>query len=308
VFDLVTVGHLTVDSILLPEKQTPFVVLGGPAAYVSFAAKRLNARASIVSRVGSDFPEAYRWWLEQEGVDTSGLIKDEAARTTRFELKYSNPQLDRVMLLKCKATPIIPEDLHESMKADVIHLGPVAGEISYELAERARSHADVLSLDPQGLLRSFDEAGNVVIEPLADKRILSLVDIYKSTAEEIKAVAGKSDIDVAMEAVHKLGAKIVIVTMGDEGSTMSVADSTYKIPACAPEKMVDPTGAGDAFMGGFLSEYVYGENYLRCACVGSALASLVMEGVGPTNFGDKAEIYRRARQLYEKEIKERSPL
>lgn len=107
-----------------------------------------------------------------------------------------------------------------------------------------------------------------------------------------------------MDAIRKFGARIVIVTLGSDGAVVSAGNTTYRIPACKPEKIVDVTGAGDAFVGGFLAEYVYGENYLRCACVGSASASLVVEGIGPTFFGDKAEIYRRARQLYEKEIKE----
>ena len=303
-FDVVTAGHFTIDSIFLPDKQAPFVVLGGSAAYVSFAAKRLDARVSVISKVGGDFPEAYRWWLEQEGIDISGITKDEAAQTTRFELKYANPQLERVLLLKSKAPPITVDDLPKSLKADAIHLAPVAGEITYELAEQAKGHADMLSLDPQGLLRSFDETGNVTLKPLTDKRILNLVDIYKSSQSEIEAVTGLSDVASATEVIHKLGAKIVIVTLGSEGSMVSVGDATYRVPAYKSEKVVDPTGAGDAFMGGFLAEYVYGENYLRCACVGSALASLVVEGIGPTNFGDKTEIYRRARLLYEKEIKE----
>jgi sugar/nucleoside kinase (ribokinase family) len=304
VFDIVTVGHLAIDSILLPERQTPFVVLGGAAAYVSLAAKRLDTRVSVISKVGGDFPEAYLWWLQQESIDLSGLVKEKTALTTRFELKYSDLQTERTLLLKSKAPPLTVDDLPTSLRADAIHLAPLAGEISYDVAERLKSHADVLSLDPQGLVRSFDETGNVTLKPLVDKRILGLVDILKSSRSEIEAATGLSDVASAMEAVHKLGVKIVVVTLGGEGAVVSVDGATYRIPAYQSEKVVDPTGAGDAFMGGFLAEYVYGENYLRCGCVGSALASLVVEGIGPTNFGDKTEIYRRARLLYEKEIKE----
>jgi sugar/nucleoside kinase (ribokinase family) len=57
-------------------------------------------------------------------------------------------------------------------------------------------------------------------------------------------------------------------------------------------------------VGGFLAEYVNGENILRCGCVGAAAASFVVEGVGPTVFGDKPQVYERARELYEKEIKQ----
>jgi sugar/nucleoside kinase (ribokinase family) len=87
VFDIVSVGHFCIDSIFLPERQTPFVVLGGAATYVSIAAARLEARVAAISKVGKDFPEAYRWWLEQEGVNLHGLKKTGDDETTRFELK-----------------------------------------------------------------------------------------------------------------------------------------------------------------------------------------------------------------------------
>ena len=67
---------------------------------------------------------------------------------------------------------------------------------------------------------------------------------------------------------------------------------------------VDPTGAGDVFIGAFLTEYISQKDSLWCACVGSAAASLVVEGVGPTFFGEKEEVYRRASLIYEKEIKQ----
>lgn len=303
-FDVVPVGHFAIDSILLPDRHTPFVVLGGAAAYVSLAARRLGTRVSVISKVGADFPEAYKWWLGQEGIDLSGILKDEKAQTTRFELKYSNPPSDRVLTLKNKAPPITVDDLPKTLKADAIHIAPIAGEITYEVAEKLRGFAEVLSLDPQGLLRNFDEAGNVSLGSMTDKRILGIIDIYKSSLSEIEVVTGQIEPDSAIEAIHKLGAKIVVVTLGEDGAVISTGDTTYYVPAYKPEKVVDPTGAGDAFIGGFLAEYVYGENYLRCACVGSAVASLVVEGIGPTSFGDKAEIYRRGRLLYEKEIKE----
>jgi sugar/nucleoside kinase (ribokinase family) len=303
VFDIVSVGHFSIDSIFLPSRNTPFVVLGGSVAYVSFAARRLDARVSVVSKVGSDFPAAYLWWLRQESVDLSGVSRAENAQTTRFELKYSNDLSDRALRLKNRAPPITVADLPNSLKAKAIHIGPIAGEITYEIAEKLRSCTDVLSLDPQGLVRNFDENGSVTLGSLIDKRILGLVDIYKSSLKEIQAVTGLSDIDLAIKAVHEHGVKIVIVTLEANGAAVSVEDTIHKVPAYKPEKIIDPTGAGDAFIGSFLAEYVNGEDCSWCSYVGSAAASLVVEGIGPTFFGDKEEIYRRARLLYEKEIK-----
>jgi hypothetical protein len=57
-------------------------------------------------------------------------------------------------------------------------------------------------------------------------------------------------------------------------------------------------------MGGFLTEYNREKDFFWCACVGSAAASLVIEGIGPTFFGEKEEIYQRAWSLYEKGIKQ----
>jgi sugar/nucleoside kinase (ribokinase family) len=303
VFDIVSVGHFAVDSIFLPDRNMPFNVLGGSAAYVSFAARRLDANVSVVSKVGGDFPDAYLWWLEQEGIDLSGVVKIESVQTTRFELKYNNKLLNRRLRLKSKAPPITVDDLPKSLKAKTIHIAPIAGEITYKVAKKLRSCAQWLSVDPQGLVRNFNERGNVTRCSLTDKRTLELVDIYKSSSDEIKAVTGMSTQKSAMRAVHDYGVETVIVTLGMKGVVFSVEETVYKIPAYKSEKVVDSTGAGDVFIGGFLAEYIRGENLLWCACVGSAAASLVVEAVGPTFFGDKAEIYRRARVLCEKEFK-----
>ena len=303
-FDIVTVGHICMDSIYLPSRQTPAVVLGGSAAYVSLAASRLESRVAVVSKVGNDFPEAYRWWLEQERINLSGLCKLSEAQTTRFELKYNDDLSDRTLWLKARAPPITVEDLPNPLKASAVHLAPITGEIGYEVAEHLRKCADILSLDPQGLVRDFDENGNVSHSTLTDTRILSLIDIYKSSQRELEAVTGSSELHPAIEAVHNHGVKIVIITLGARGAVLSVEDEIHDIPTCTPAKVVDPTGAGDAFIGGFLSEYVEGANIPRCACVGSAVASFVVEGVGPVSFGDKTQVYERAREVYEKEIKQ----
>lgn len=303
-FDVISVGHFAIDSIFLSGRRMPFVVLGGSIAYFSFAARRLDATVSVVSKVGDDFPGAYVWWLEQEGIDLSGMVKVENAETTRFELKYSNNLSNRKLRLKNQAPPITVNDLPKSLKAKAIHIAPVAGEVSYKVVKKLKNCADLLSLDPQGLVRKFDEKGNVTLGSLKNKRMLELVDIYKSSLNEIKAATGRSRLDSAIKAVHDYGVETVIVTLGMKGAVLSVGETSYNIPAYKSKKIVDPTGAGDVFVGGFLVEYIRGENSLWCACVGSAAASLVVEAAGPTFFGDKAEIHRRAHVLYEKEIKQ----
>ncbi|MEM3874896.1 MAG: PfkB family carbohydrate kinase [Candidatus Bathyarchaeia archaeon] len=302
-FDIVAAGHFSIDLISLPNRQLPYTILGGSVAYVSLSAKRLGANVSIISKVGGDFPQAYLWWLSQEGIDISKVAKIIQEKTTRFELNYSNDMSNRTMRLAGKALPIQVEDLPNSLQTKAVHLAPIANEISYEVAEKLTKVAEVVSLDPQGLIRVFDENGFVASEPLKDRRILELIDVYKSSREEIEAVTGVADLHLAIKAVHDLGVEIVIVTMGMKGAVLSMGGAAYEIPVYTPNKLVDPTGAGDAFIGGFLAEYVRGKEALWCACVGSAVASTVVEGVGPTFLGEKDEIYRRASMLYEKGIK-----
>jgi len=302
--DVTVVGHFAIDSILLPSRSSPFVVLGGSVTYTSFVAKRLDGNVSVISKVGGDFPEAYMWWLRQEGIDLSGVIKLENERTTRFELEYSKDLSSRTLKLKSKASPITLGDLPNSLRAKAVHVAPIAGEISYEVVEHLKGCAEVLSFDPQGLLRSFDNAGNVTCCSPVDKRLLSLINVYKSSLDELNALTGHSDMGSAIKAIHDFGVETVLVTLGMKGAVLSVEETLYNIPPCNSVVVVDPTGAGDVFMGGFLTEYVRQKDSLWCACVGSAAASLVVEGIGPTFFGEKEEIYQRARSIYEKEIKQ----
>jgi sugar/nucleoside kinase (ribokinase family) len=301
--DIVVVGHLSIDSIILPNKQTPYTILGGSSAYVSLSARRLGANVHVVSKVGGDFPKAYLWWLSQEGIDTTNIHVVENEKTTKFELKYSKDFSTRILKLISRAPSINIKDIPSSLKAKVVHLAPIANEIQYETAEELRKRAVILSIDPQGLVRTFNEEGIVAHEILKDKHILELADIYKSSKEEIEAVTGTMDLHAAIKALHNFGVETVIVTFGKKGAILSVDGTTYEIPAYWSTKIVDPTGAGDAFMGGFLAEYTRDKEVLWCACVGSAIASTVVEGVGPTFIGDVDEIHRRAELIYEKGIK-----
>jgi sugar/nucleoside kinase (ribokinase family) len=302
-FDVAVVGHFAIDTIRLPSRSAPFVVLGGSVTYVSFVTKRLDGSVSIISKVGGDFPEAYMWLLREEGIDVSGVVKLKKSGTTRFDLEYSKDLSNRKLKLESKAAPIKLSNLPKHLQAKAVHVAPIAGEVSYEVAKKLKGCAEVLSLDPQGLLRRFGKTGKVTSRTSVDKRLFSLINVYKSSLEEITALTGHSDINAAINAIHDFGVKTVIVTLGAKGAVLSVEKTVYNIPPFSSRVLVDPTGAGDAFIGGFLTEYIRQKDALWCACVGSAAASLVIEGIGPTFFGEKEEIYQRARSLYEKEIK-----
>ena len=299
-FDLITVGHFAIDSILSPKIGVPSHTLGGPPTYVSLAARKLNAKVSVISKVGEDFSEDYIEWLNAKSIDLSGLKHIKNALTTRFVLRYENEE--RQLRLQSRAPPITPEDVSSSLKARAIHVAPIANELSADVVDKLRTSAETLSLDPQGFVRRFDENGNVFLKRWKDPHILEQSDLYKSSLNEIRMVTGLTDLRLAMERIRDYGAKIVIVTKGIGGSTLLYEKKFYEIPACKPRVIRDLTGAGDAFIGAFLAEYIRGTDPVRCMCVGSAAASFVVETIGPSVFGEKKDIYQKASEIYEKEF------
>ncbi len=297
-FDIAVVGHFSMDYLKLPTNLKPYAVLGGAVAYVSLITRQLGATAAVISKVGADFPEDYSRRLRKEGVDLSGVTKAPDEVTTSFELTYNRDLSSRTLRLKNKGSQITLEDL-PSLRAKAIHIAPIAAEISFDVVECLKSRSGCLSVDPQGMTRRFDQKGNVTCCSQMDKRILPLINIYKSSFDEVVLLTGQTDLKKATKAIHDFGPETVIITLGSQGAILSTKGEIYNVPAYKSEHVVDPTGAGDAFIGAFLTEYIRQKEPLWCACAGSAAASLVVESIGAEFFGQKKEIYRRARTVYE---------
>ena len=300
-FDLVTVGHFSIDTITATHTTSPKRMLGGPPTYVSLAAARLGTSVSVVSKVGEGFPNRYVKWLKAQGVDLSGLQRVKGASNTQFVLDYTD--FKRRLRLKSRAPNISLEDIPTSMRARAIHVAPIVNEINQDVFDELRGRTTLLLLDPQGFVRSFDKQGSVRLKPWEGQQALEHIDAYKSSTEEIEMTTGLKNPRSAMKRIHDLGVKVVLVTKGVKGSVLLSENVFYDVPACRSRVVFDPTGAGDAYSGAFLAEYLRGKEPLWCACVGAAAASFVVEGLGPTVFGERRETYARASEIYEKGIK-----
>ncbi len=298
-FDIVTVGHFAIDTISSPKMAQAITDLGGPPTYVSVAAARLGAKVSVISKVGSDFPKEYRNWLQHNNVDLEGLEQVESRGTTRFSLEYQ-ATWKRKLQLRARAPPITASNVPSSLEAEIVHLAPVAGELSIEAVQKLRKSAPLLSLDPQGFVRSFTKCGNVRHKSWADPSILELSDVYKSSLDEVRMVTKTASLRQAARKIRDYGVKIIIVTQAMQGSVLLFDEVLQKVPACRPRELVDPTGAGDPYIGAFLAEYTKNKDPVWCACVGSAMASFVVEKIGPYGFGSRKRAYARAREIYEK--------
>ena len=131
-----------------------------------------------------------------------------------------------------------------------------------------------------------------------DFRLLELFDIYKSSLEELQLLTKTKTLRLGMKKIQDIGPKIVLVTKGNNGSTLLFEEHFYDIPIFVPRKIVDPTGAGDTFIGAFLAEYIEKKDPLWCALVGAAASSFIVETIGPRIFGEKKEIYERTKKLF----------
>ncbi len=294
-FDMAVIGHFTIDQIIVRDIR-PKTMLGGSSTYVSLAAKRMGAKVAVVSKVGNDFPDEYLVWLSRNGINLAALSRVDKP-TTRFILKYENEA--RTLQLKSRCAPILPSDIPSSLKSKCIHIGSVAGEISDDTVHAVAEKASLISLDPQGFIRRFDREGYAENKARLSREMLKHINVLKSSEEELKAAMGIDDAWKAAETAAQYGPDIVIMTKGARGALMLCESVHYEVPACKPNLFVDPTGAGDAFIGAFMAEYVQGEDPLLCAAIGSAASSFIVEGIGPSSFGSRDEVLIRARQAFE---------
>jgi sugar/nucleoside kinase (ribokinase family) len=295
-FDLVVVGHFTIDQITIDETRFD-CILGGPPTYSSLAARKLGANVSVVSKVGDDFPRLFIDFLKNSGIDLDGLGVVKSCQTTNFVLDYKGAK--RVVKLVKRCEPIYPEDVPNSIKSKAVHLGPVAGELPAETISRLSEITELISLDPQGFVRSFNEEGIATLAtPL--KIMFEKVKIFKSSEQELKATTGTNDLIKSVARIRNAGPEIVIVTKGVHGISLFLDGMQYEIPSFKPPKIVDYTGAGDVFIGAFMAQYLKEDHPIWCAAIGSAAASFVIEGLGPSRFGESSEILERADVIYNK--------
>lgn len=298
-FDIATVGHFSIDLIILPKGTIQEPALGGAPTYSSLAAIELGAIVTVVSKVGEDFPLKYVKWLKTQGVDLSGLKRVMGSQTTNYLINQSEDG-NRHLKLNRRSPPIEIDDIPRSFETRAVHIAPIVNEVVVEVFQRFRNLSELVSIDAQGFLRYFNSDGTVYLGEMLYPEVLRDADILKASQDEIEAMTGESLIQRAIEKIHRKRVRTVLVTKGADGAVLSIDNKKYQIPAQKPNQILDKTGAGDSFMGGYLAEIIKGEDPIWCACVGSATASCVIEQIGPLKLGSKKKVYERAEQIYTK--------
>ncbi len=215
------------------------VRLGGGVSYGSAFAAGLGLAAKVVSRVGADLTEELLRPLMEAGVDLSG-VRRTCERTTRFVIRLRGSSEVSGLAHRCDS--ISPSDL-EGVKAGVIHLAPVAREVSREVAEVAIDSGSLVLLDLQGVVRTFDDGLGFDGRLAGEFEGLDLV--VHANLEEARAITGE---DNPMNAAERLSSMFWTssVTLGREGAVISSPEGF--VMAKAPEvESLDDVGAGDVF-------------------------------------------------------------
>jgi sugar/nucleoside kinase (ribokinase family) len=286
-------GNLTLDE--LDRNGVRIVRPGGSALFSSLSGVCLGAKVSIVSNVGKDYPRRVLAEIKRKGINITG-VKGFESNTTRFRISYSRNS--RSLEVIHPGERLVPN--RSSAILDAIHLGAVFGEIGLDMLTHARQRCKFLSVDVQGLLRAVDARGRVRLVRRNIDRFLSECDLLKATEQEARVLApGKTLLSSAKLLLRK-GADYAIITRGERGALLVGKDgSAVQMPSIPKGRVVDPTGAGDIFIGSWVTTFQSVGDARWGGAVGAAFASLSVRGIGLSKFRfSKSELFRRASWAY----------
>jgi sugar/nucleoside kinase (ribokinase family) len=203
------------------------------------------------------------------------VLSFKSNHTTTFKNIYSDNIDTREQIVEAIAEPFEAYNLSD-IYAKIFHLGPLTKyDIPADVIEYIASKTMRVSLDVQGLLREVED-GHVKLSSYPEKKkILRYVDILKADATEIKLLAGIDDIEIAAKRLSKdYDISEIIVTLGSKGSLIYFEGNYHYIPAFLPDKIVDPTGCGDTYIAGYISQRLVNSDVVYAGMFASVVAGL----------------------------------
>lgn len=232
---------------------------GGAPANVAATITKLGGTAAFAGKVGADpFGDFLEKELLDAAVDTSMLVKDDTKSTTlAFVSLQANGERDFVFNRGAdqdfQASDLDWDQLEE---AKVVHFGSATALLSdpfqstyFKAMKIAKEKGLFISFDPNFRGNLWKDRMNDFIQ--LSKKSMTFADFVKVSEEEMELITGEVNRTNAVQTLHDLGAKIVAVTLGREGTLISDGQKSTIVPSIAIES-VDSTGAGDAFVGATL--------------------------------------------------------
>jgi sugar/nucleoside kinase (ribokinase family) len=272
--DLVAIGHTVIDRIIHIDGREE-VLPGGSAPAVATSAVQLGLETGIVSAVGRDFPRNWIADLQYYGVDTTGLATLDG-ESTRIDIHYdAGGDASRIDLregVSARLGPaLIPPSYHGAFFA---HVCPMPPDIQSAFISAMEGKASLVTLDLNQTYGHLYAKKGLSLFPRLDA-----VDLTFPNEFEARALVGKDDLESCARVLHERGIGCVVITLGSRGCLVYDGESTLRVPSL-DLPIVDPTGCGDAFIGGFLARYAATAEPLASAVAGTALASFAVESPG----------------------------
>ena len=275
---LVTVGTVAFDNI-----ETPFgradKVVGGAATYISLAASFFLDKSGLVSVVGDDFPTSVMDDLRARGVDLEGLEVLKGKESFFWAGRYhydmnTRDTLETRLNVLLELDPKLPEAYRQ---APYVMLGNLDPGVQEKVLDQMAERPALVVMDTMNFW--MDSA----LEKL--KQVIARVDILTINDAEARQLSGEHSLVKAAEKILAMGPKYLVVKKGEHGALLFGAGRVFFAPALPLEDVVDPTGAGDTFAGGFIGYLARSkdhsfDNLKRAIIVGSALASFTCEKFG----------------------------
>jgi fructokinase len=223
----------------------------------------------------------YESKLSERGIKTVIKMKDESL--TGSSIILTTEDAERTMctyLGVCRDLSVNDIDINLLSQSSILHLTGYEWDTpkQKEAVEFALTNAKKL-----GLVISFDIADPFCIERnIRDfKKIIgNYVDILFGNHEEAKILSGESDPIEAGKKIKKMGPQIVFVKVGSKGSYLFYEEKIEKIDIYSPEKVLDSTGCGDIFAGGFLYGYTKGYDPVKSGKIASYMAAQIISVPG----------------------------
>lgn len=240
--ELVIVGSLALDTIATPFERREDL-LGGSVSYACAAASFFT-RPGMVAIAGSDFPDAGRKLYEALGIDLQGLHEVEG-KTFRWSGEYDDDMINRTTL----ATELnVFADFHPELpdayrSARYVLLGNISPDLQLHVLDQIEAPEFVLA-------DTMDLWINTARDDLLN--VISRVDMLTLNDSEARLLTGVYNLRDCAAQIREWGPDFVVIKKGEHGAMLSSNSGLFLIPAYPVERVVDPTGAGDTFAGGFL--------------------------------------------------------
>ena len=288
------VGSTALDSIKTPTAENPRL-LGGSASHAAVAASFFSP-VRLVGVVGDDFPKKYIQLYRKHGIDLEGL-QIKPGRTFHWSGEYEvNMNNRRTLLTELGVFETFSPELPKAYQAaEFVLLANIAPALQHHVLDQMRRPKFVVA-------DTMDLWLNIALVDLVS--LIKRIDGFVLNDSEAQQLTQEDNVFAALKKLHKMGPKYVIIKKGSHGSILSGPKGYFICPAYPLPKVVDPTGAGDSFVGGMMGYLATGKgsidaNIRRAMIHGSVVASFCCEGFGlnRTTKSTRQQVAQRVKEL-----------